>query len=119
MPTVYIYLIIAPGILIPLYFVVTYNRLVSLRNGVRNGWSDIDVQLTRRHDLVPNLVASVKGYMDHERQTLEAVTQARSQAVSVSGADIAVRAAAEMALGGAVSNLLGVAEKYPALKASQ
>jgi LemA protein len=119
MPTLYIYLIIAPGILIPIYFVVTYNRLVSLRNGVRNGWSDIDVQLTRRHDLVPNLVASVKGYMDHERSTLEAVTQARSQAVSVSGADIAARAAAEMALGGAVTNLFGVAEKYPALKASQ
>jgi LemA protein len=77
------------------------------------------VQLTRRHDLVPNLVASVKGYMDHERSTLEAVTQARSQAVSVSGADIAARAAAETALGGAVSNLFGVAEKYPALKASQ
>src|SRR5215475_4976434 len=119
MPTLYIYLIIAPGILIPIYFVVTYNSLVSLRNGVRNGWSDIDVQLARRHDLVPNLVASVKGYMDHERQTLEAVTQARSQAVSVSGADIAARAAAETALGGAVINHLSVAEKYPALKASQ
>jgi LemA protein len=98
---------------------VTFNRLVSLRNGVRNGWSDIDVQLTRRHDLVPNLVASVKGYMDHERQTLEAVTQARSQAVAISGGGIAARAVAELALSGAVNNLLGVAERYPALKASQ
>jgi LemA protein len=119
LPTLYIYLIIAPGILIPIYFVVTYNRLVSLRNGVRNGWSDIDVQLTRRHDLVPNLVASVKGYMDHERQTLEAVTQARSQAVAAASAALPVRAAAEAALGGAVSNLFGVTEKYPTLKASE
>jgi LemA protein len=102
-----------------LFLLVTYNRLVSMRNGVRNGWSDIDVQLTRRHDLVPNLVASVKGYMDHERQTLEAVTQARAQALAAAGAPLQVRAAAEMALGGAVSNLFGVAEGYPALKASQ
>lgn len=105
--------------LVLVFVLVTFNRLVGMRNGVRNGWSDIDVQLTRRHDLVPNLVASVKGYMDHERQTLEAVTQARSQAISASGAAIPVRAAAEMALGGAVQNLFGVAERYPALKASQ
>jgi LemA protein len=97
----------------------TFNRLVSMRNGVRNGWSDIDVQLTRRHDLVPNLVESVRGYMTHERETLDAVTQARSQAMNIGGADIATRAVAEMALSGAVSNLFGVAERYPTLKASQ
>jgi len=110
---------IALAALVLIFLLVTFNHLVSMRNAVRNGWSDIDVQLTRRHDLVPNLVASVKGYMDHERQTLEAVTQARSQAVSLGGADLVARGAAEMALGGAVSNLFGVAEHYPALKASQ
>jgi LemA protein len=105
--------------LLALFLLTTFNRLVALRNGMRGAWSDIDVQLTRRHDLVPNLVESVKGYMGHERETLEAVTQARSRAMSVSGAGIAARAMAEMALGGAVGSLLGVAEKYPALKASQ
>lgn len=106
-------------ILLVIFILITFNRLVAMRNTVRGGWSDIDVQLTRRHDLVPNLVASVKGYMDHERQTLEAVTQARSHAVAISGADIQTRAAVEMALGGAVKNLFGVAERYPQLKASQ
>jgi LemA protein len=110
---------IALATLALMLILVTYNRLVSMRNAVRNGWSDIDVQLTRRHDLVPNLVASVRGYMDHERQTLEAVTQARSQAISVTGADLAARGAAEMALAGAVKGLFAVAERYPGLKASQ
>jgi LemA protein len=112
-------IVAALAALLLLFLVATFNRLIRMRNGVRNGWSDIDVQLTRRHDLVPNLVQSVKGYMDHERQTLEAVTQARSQAMTISGGSIAARAVAEMALSGAVSNLLGVAERYPALKASQ
>ena len=106
------------GAAILVLVLATFNRLVSMRNGVRNGWSDIDVQLTRRHDLVPNLVESVRGYMTHERETLDAVTQARSQAM-LGGADIATRAVAEMALSGAVSNLFGVAERYPTLKASQ
>lgn len=96
----------------------TYNGLVRMRNTVRNGWSDIDVQLTRRHDLVPNLVEAVRGYMTHERETLEAVAQARSQAMRA-GADLATRATAEMALTGAVGNLFAVAERYPTLKASQ
>jgi LemA protein len=104
--------------LVVVFMLVAFNRLVAMRNGVRNGWSDIDVQLTRRHDLVPNLVESVRGYMTHERETLDAVTQARSQAM-LAGADIATRAVAEMALSGAVSNLFGVAERYPTLKASQ
>ncbi len=97
----------------------TYNSLVRMRNTVRNGWSDIDVQLTRRHDLVPNLVESVKGYMAHERETLEEVTRARSQAMTAAGADLATRAVTEMALGSAVGNLFVKAERYPALKASQ
>jgi LemA protein len=108
----------AVGALMLVLVLATFNRLVAMRNGVRNGWSDIDVQLTRRHDLVPNLVETVRGYMGHERETLEAVTEARSQAM-VAGADIATRAVAEMALSGAVSNLFGVAERYPTLKASQ
>jgi LemA protein len=98
----------------------TYNSLIRMRNTVQNGWSDIDVQLTRRHDLVPNLVESVRGYMTHERETLEAVTRARTEAVSTAGGgSLATRAVAEMALGGAVSNLFAVAERYPTLKASQ
>ena len=97
----------------------TYNSLVRMRNTVRNGWSDIDVQLTRRHDLVPNLVESVRGYMTHERETLEAVTRARTQAVTTTGADLGTRAVAEMALTGAVGNLFAVAERYPTLRASQ
>jgi LemA protein len=98
----------------------TYNGLIKMRNAVQNGWSDIDVQLTRRHDLVPNLVEAVKGYMTHERETLEAVTRARTEAVAATGgAALATRAMAEMALTGAVGNLFVTAERYPALKASQ
>lgn len=108
-------------VIVAVFFVLLmrmYNSLIQLRNTVRNGWSDIDVQLMRRHDLVPNLVESVRGYMTHERETLEAVTQARSQAMTT-GSDFATRATAEMALTGAVGNLFAVAERYPALKASQ
>lgn len=102
-----------------LWFVLRlYNRLVLMRNNVRNAWSGIDVQLSFRHDLVPNLVESVKGYMSHERETLEAVTRARSAAMT-SGADMTKRAVAETALSGAVGNLFAVAEHYPELKASQ
>ena len=97
----------------------TYNSLIRMRNAVQSGWSDIDVQLTRRHDLVPNLVESVKGYMTHERETLEAVTRARSEAITAGRASLATRAVAEMALTGAVGNLFAVAERYPTLKASQ
>jgi LemA protein len=111
--------IIAVAVLVMFFLLRTYNGLVRMRNNLHNAWSDIDVQLTRRHDLVPNLVETVKGYMGHERQTLEAVTQARTQAMSRAGADIATRAVAEMALGGAVGNLFAVAERYPTLKASQ
>lgn len=101
-----------------LWFVLhTYNRLVALRNNVRSALSDIDVQLSFRHELVPNLIASVKGYMDHERETLESVAQARSLAMS-SEADFSTRAVAEMALGNAVTNLFAMAESYPQLKAS-
>ena len=101
-----------------LWFVLrVYNSLVLMRNNVRNAWSDIDVQLTFRHNLVPNLVESVTGFMSHERETLEAVVQARSAAMKTY-ADIATRAVAEMALSSSVGNLFAVAECYPELKAS-
>jgi LemA protein len=102
-----------------LWFVLhVYNRLVAMRNKVRNAWADVEVQLTFRHDLVPNLVESVKGYMGHERGVLEAVAQARSAAMQT-GADLATRVVAEMALGSAVGKLFVTAERYPELKASQ
>jgi LemA protein len=114
-----LFAIAAVAAMLLILLLMTYNVLVRMRNTVRNGWSDIDVQLTRRHDLVPNLVESVRGYMAHERETLEEVTRARSQAMSTAGADLATRAVTEMALGGAVSNLFIKAERYPTLKASQ
>ena len=104
--------------LVVVLLIVTYNRLVRLRNRVQNAWSDVDVQLKRRHDLVPGLVETVRGYMTHERQTLEAVTGARAQAISA-GANIGARALAETALTGAVGNLFAVAERYPTLHAAQ
>ena len=100
------------------FFVVQiYNRLVRLRNSSESAWSDIDVQLKRRHDLVPNLVETVKGYASHEKGTFEAVTTARAAATSANGA--AASGAAETALGGALRGLLAVAEDYPDLKANE
>ena len=100
-------------------FVVIYNGLVRLRNQMKNAWSQIDVQLKRRHDLIPNLVETVKGYASHERETLEAVTNARNQAQGAVGKGVGVQSQAEGALGGALSRLLAVAENYPDLKANQ
>jgi LemA protein len=97
-----------------------FNGLVRLRNRVSNGWSDIDVQLKRRHDLIPNLVETVRGYMAHERDTLETVTRARARAQAMAaGSDVPQRASAEAALTGAVANLFAVAEQYPALRAAE
>jgi LemA protein len=94
-----------------------YNGLVRMRNETGNAWSQIDVQLKRRHDLIPNLVETVKGYAGHEKETLENVTRARSQAVSASGVD--AQAAAESGLTAALGRLMVVAEQYPDLKANQ
>src|SRR5687768_12449606 len=96
----------------------TYNGLVAKRNRVRNGWSQIDVQLKRRNDLIPNLVNAVKGYLEHERNVLENVTRARQQAIAA-GDDVPARAAAESALGQAVRSLFAVAEAYPTLRSSE
>jgi LemA protein len=105
---------------IVLYVIATYNKLVGLRNQVLNAWKQIDVQLKRRHDLIPNLVNTVKGAMQFERETLEAVVQARNQAIAVErgGASVAQTAAAEAALSGALGRLLAVVEAYPDLKAT-
>jgi LemA protein len=112
-------LIIILVVLILLFFAVIgiYNALVRLRNQVDNAWSQIDVQLKRRHDLIPNLVETAKGYMKHERETFEAITNARSQAMGAK--NVAEASKAEGALGGALSNFLLVVENYPDLKANQ
>ena len=110
------------------YVIGIYNNLVNLRNRVKNGFAQIDVQLTRRYDLIPNLVEAVKGYMKHERETLEAVISARNSAVSSldaakgdpSNADaIKKLGAAEGLLGGALGRLFALSEAYPDLKANQ
>ncbi|HYI44105.1 MAG TPA: LemA family protein [Actinomycetota bacterium] len=99
------------------FLIATYNRLVQLRNRTEAAWSQIDVQLKRRYDLVPNLVETVKGYAAHESQTLEAVIQARQQAVSAQGVQDQVQA--ENMLTQALRQLFAVAEAYPDLKANQ
>lgn len=104
-------------ILFVLFAVTTYNSLVRRRGAVDNAWAQIDVQLKRRHDLIPNLVETVKGYAAHERQTLEAVVVARQQAVSAQGPHD--QAAAENMLSGALKSLFAVSESYPGLKADQ
>jgi LemA protein len=101
------------------YGVVAYNNLVRQRQLTQEGWSGIDVQLKRRADLIPNLLESVKGYMAHERETLEAVTQARTNAMAAGNGTPEQRAQAEGILSQALGKLMAVAEAYPDLKASQ
>ena len=109
-------LLVVPALLI-IFAIGIYNALIRLRNQVVNAWSQIDVQLKRRHDLIPNLVETAKGYMKHERGTFEAITNARSQAM---GAKTVTEASkAEGALGEALSKFMLVVENYPDLKANQ
>ncbi len=96
-----------------------YNGLVRLRNQVKNAWAQIDVQLKRRYDLIPNLVETVRGYMKHERETLEAVTNARNVAQRASSSGAGERSRAESELSSALARLLVVVERYPDLKANQ
>ncbi len=103
-------------VLIGLWLIMTYNGLVTLRQRCRQAFSDIDVQLKQRHDLVPNLVETVKGYASHERGTLEAVVQARNAAIAAQGP--AAQAQAEGMLQGALRQLFALAEAYPDLKAN-
>jgi LemA protein len=104
-------------VLLVVVLIATYNSLVKLRNRIENAWAQIDVQLKRRYDLIPNLVETVKGYASHERETLEQVTQARNMAVSATGP--AQQAQAENVLTGALKSLFAVSEAYPDLKANQ
>jgi LemA protein len=104
-------------LLVLFWAIAQYNRLVSLRNQVENGWKQIDVQLKRRHDLIPNLINTVKGYMQYEQETLQKVIQARNAAAGASG--VADAAAKEDALTGALSRLFALAENYPTLKANE
>jgi len=112
-----IVIIVAVALAIVIWVVAIYNGLVSRRTGTRNAWSQIDVQLRRRYDLIPNLVEAVKGYAAHERETLENVTQARNQAIAARG--VGEQAQAENVLTGALKSLFAVAEAYPDLKANQ
>jgi len=104
-------------VILLLWFVATYNGLVQLRNAVKEAWAQIDVQLKRRHDLIPNLVETVKGYAGHERGTLDEVIQARTKAVSAQGP--AEAGQAEQALTGALGRLMLLVENYPNLKANE
>ena len=114
------WVILATIVLLVIWIVGIYNGLVSARNGYKNAFAQIDVQLTRRHDLIPNLVETVKGYLAHERGTLEAVVAARGAAMTAAqGAGLAERAVAEGQLTGALGRLLAVAEAYPELRANQ
>ncbi len=111
------WILLAIPVVLVFYFIGIYNTLVRLRNNVRNAWSQIDVQLKRRHDLIPNLVATAKGYMQHERGTLEQITKARSRAMEAG--TIGEKSQAETDLSGALGRFMLVVENYPDLKANQ
>ncbi len=114
-----VWIIIGIVAVLLILFIMIYNGLVGRRNQVKNSWAQIDVQLKRRYDLIPNLVETAKGYMKHERGTLEAVTNARNLAQQVASSGAGVRAKAEGELSSALSRLLAVVENYPDLKANQ
>ena len=109
--------ILVAVIILSLVAILIYNRLVGLRQNVRQGWADIDAQLRQRHDLIPNLVNTVKGYAAHEQTTLDAVISARNSALNAAGPSAA--ASAEAGLSGALKSLFALAESYPDLKANQ
>jgi len=113
---IFVYILIGLIIVVILWAVGVFNSLIRLKNRTDEAWSDIDVQLKRRHDLIPNLVETVKGYASHERQAFENVTNARAKAISAQG--IAEKAKAENALSNTLKTLFAVAEAYPDLKAS-
>src|SRR5215218_581650 len=112
----FVWIVLGILVLVGLFVVLTYNGLVRLRNRIESSWSQIDVQLQRRYDLIPNLVETVKGYASHEKTVFENVTQARANAMNAQGP--AEQAAAENAVTGALKSLFAVAEAYPDLKAS-
>lgn len=112
-----LYIIIGIIILIAIYVVAKYNSLVNLKNRVKEAWADIDVQLKRRYDLIPNLVNTVKGYATHESGTFEKITEARSKAMQAGS--LAEKGEAENMLSGTLKSLFAIAEAYPDLKANQ
>jgi LemA protein len=114
---VVVWILVAVVAVLLLWAILTYNRLVTLRTRVDNGWSQIDVQLRRRYDLIPNLVETVKGYASHEREVFEHVTEARTKAMGATG--IEDQADAENAVTTGLGRLIAVAESYPELKANQ
>jgi LemA protein len=113
------WIIIGLIVLFVLWIIMIYNGLVALRQRVNQAFSDVDVQTKQRHDLIPNLVETVKGYAAHERGTLEAVVQARNAAVTAQAGGVAAQAAAENVLSGALRQLFALSEAYPDLKANQ
>src|SRR6476620_12226994 len=115
--TVVLIIILVLIVLAVVFVIATYNGLISSRNRVQNSWSQIDVQLKRRLDLIPNLVETVKGYAAHERNTLEAVVSARNQAIAAQGPQ--QEAQADNVLTGALRQLFALSEAYPDLKANQ
>ena len=112
-------IVLAIIVIVVVFLALTYNRLVTLRQRVKEAFSDIDVQLNRRHDLIPNLVETVKGYAAHERGVFDEVTQARAGAIAAGAQGPQQRAAAEDMLTGALRSLFAVAEAYPQLQAVQ
>ena len=112
-------LLIAGIVFVAVSFIVVYNGLVSKRVSVENAWSQIDVQLKRRYDLIPNLVETVKGYATHEKQTLELVIKARNSAMTLADNSVSEKAVAEGALSSALKQVFALAESYPDLKANQ
>ena len=117
--TAFTWIILGLIVLFVIWAVSVYNGLVALRQRVNQAFADIDVQTKQRHDLIPNLVETVKGYAAHERGTLEAVVQARNAAMTAQAGGIAAQAAAENALTGALRQLFALSEAYPDLKANQ
>ncbi|HSG95218.1 MAG TPA: LemA family protein [Afifellaceae bacterium] len=113
------WIVLAAVAAVAVYAVTLYNKLVKTRQMAHEGWSGIDVQLKRRADLIPNLVDTVKGYVGHERETLERVTELRAQIGNVPEGDVAERGKLEGLLSGAIGRLLAVAEDYPDLKANE
>jgi LemA protein len=114
---IFLWILLGIVVLLVVYLIVAYNGLVRLRNQIENAWAQIDVQLKRRYDLIPNLVETVKGYASHERETLDAVIQARNAGMSATGPHD--QAQAENVISGALKNLFALSEAYPDLKANQ
>ena len=113
------WILLAVIVILVIWIIASYNTLISQKNQTLNGWKQIDVQLKRRYDLIPNLVESVKGEMKFEQETLTKVIEARNQAISVQGQGVAQIAAQENALSGALRQLFALVENYPQLKANE